>query len=721
VLAVFALAAALCLSQSGAADVHLDSVTPSHGPAAATIHATLDGEGFEAGMRAALLGGGPFLEGTYAVPEGIRGLETADGHACVTFYSHTAKLGGIQILDLDDPAAPLRLGAFETGDSGLDVQRSGDLAYFTFMNPYTFLGGLHIVDVSDPAHPHRVGTFDILLDPQRIVVEGRYVYVAAGFEGLKIIDVLDPAAPLLAGERDTPGMAMDVKLAGPIAYVADGDALLVFDVGDPHQPVLIGSLYRERQSLAGLAIAGSRLLAADRLGALLVIDIGDPAHPALLAQVPLADAAGGVAVDGRFAYVASGYSGLQIVDLERRGGPAVVGSQGMFGNSAYFTGVALSGGRAYVADLINGIQVIDVANPAVPALLGSLDLAPLPSAVGNPGVVVAGRTAFVADAGNGLLAVDVGDPSSPWLRASLATTGPAAGLAAGSGPAEGFVFLAAGANGVRTIDARVPGSLTDVGGFDTAGEALGIAHAGGLVYVADGARGLAILDVAEPTAPRLLGSIDTPGKALGVAVLGALAFVADDSRGLRIFDVSHPEAPVLAGAVDTPGRAVGVAVGDGRAYVADLNRGIQIIDVTRPEAPVIVANLGTPGAAGAVWIEGDRLLVADGFSGVLEFDVRDPAQALLTGLYDTPGIASGIALSGGLAYVADRTGLRILRPNPPLPAPSLLSSSTAVLEVPAGFAPGPYDLVLAGAAGAAPVLPNAFTVQGIAGPGRRRP
>src|SRR6185436_4719243 len=139
-LALSALVAVVCLADGGAADVRLDRAVPPAGPAAASTRLRLDGEGFEAGMHASLLGGGPFLAATYPVPEGARGLEAADGHACVTFYSHAAKLGGIQILDFADPASPSRLGSFETGDSGLDVQRAGNLAFFTFMNPYTFLG-----------------------------------------------------------------------------------------------------------------------------------------------------------------------------------------------------------------------------------------------------------------------------------------------------------------------------------------------------------------------------------------------------------------------------------------------------------------------------------------------------------------------------------------------------------------------------------------------------
>src|SRR5262245_532904 len=705
------LAAALCLAR-GEGGIGVDAVRPPHGPSAARMRLTITGQGFEPGQRAAFFGGGPFVVGSYDLSEGAHGVEATSGHACATFYSHTSKLGGIQILDFSDPAAPIRLGSFETGDSGLDVRMAGSLAIFTFLNPYTFLGGLHIVDVSDPANPRRVGTFDTLLDPRRFVVAGTLVYVAAGIEDLKIIDLEDPAAPRLVGEFDTPGAAADVKLSGHLAYVADDDALLVFDVGDPSHPIMIGSLYGEERSVVGLAIAGPRLVATDARGGLQVIDVSDPARPRSIARVPLADAADGVVVEGRFAYVAAGYSGLQIVDLQRPDAPIVVASQGLFGNSAYFSSVAVSDGRAYVADLINGIQVIDVRESVAPAAVGGLDLSLLPSATGNPAVAVAGSTAYVSDAGAGLFAVDVADPKAPVVRGSLGVPGAAAGLAAGSGASEGLVFLADGGHGVRVIDARRPEAMSDVGGFDAGSDALGIALAGDLALIADGARGLSLFDVREPQSARRLGAIDTPGRAVAVAVSGSLAFVADDQRGLRIIDFSHPESPAAVGSIDTPGRAVGVAVARDRAYVADLNRGVQVIDVSRPESPAIIRNLGTSGAASGVFIGDGRLFVADGFTGLLEYDVADKDQTRLTGVYDPPGIASGITVSGGLAYVADRTGLRIVRPNPPLPPPAFLSPETITLDLPAGFAPGPYDLILTGAAGDPAVLPNGFTVHG---------
>src|SRR5947208_232997 len=105
----------------------LESVTPAHGAADAPTSLTLRGDGLGEGARVSLLDGGPFLLGSYIMPEGARAVEMHGSHACVAFYSHATKLGGIDILDLTDPRAPARVGAFETGDSGVGVVVAGTL------------------------------------------------------------------------------------------------------------------------------------------------------------------------------------------------------------------------------------------------------------------------------------------------------------------------------------------------------------------------------------------------------------------------------------------------------------------------------------------------------------------------------------------------------------------------------------------------------------------
>src|SRR5438445_3422010 len=119
----------------GVADTEasLVSVSPPRGPLDLATLITLAGAGFDPSARVSLVNGGPFLTGSYIMPEGARSVEAMGRYACVAFYSHGSKLGGIQILDLANPAAPAVVGAFETGDSGVGVQVSGDLAYVPFL------------------------------------------------------------------------------------------------------------------------------------------------------------------------------------------------------------------------------------------------------------------------------------------------------------------------------------------------------------------------------------------------------------------------------------------------------------------------------------------------------------------------------------------------------------------------------------------------------------
>src|SRR5207244_1655477 len=163
----------------------------------------------------------------------------------VAFYSHTAKLGGIQLLDLTDPSSPAVVGAFETGDSGVGVQVAGGFAYVPFLNPYTFIGGLHIVDITHPSAPLRVGTFYTLADP---------------LSGLLVIDASEPDHPRLLGRTRTSDSASAVAVAGRYAYVADGTSgLQVIDVSDPARPRVVGSqgLFGNSGYFVSVALTGN--------------------------------------------------------------------------------------------------------------------------------------------------------------------------------------------------------------------------------------------------------------------------------------------------------------------------------------------------------------------------------------------------------------------------------------------------------------------------------
>jgi hypothetical protein len=99
-------------------------------------------------------------------------------------------------------------------DYGVAV--SGTVAYVA-----ADAAGLQIIDVSNPANPVRLGAYATSGLARDVAVVGTLAYVAVGIGGLEVIDVSNPANPIRQGGHDTSGRAMGVAVAGSRIYVAD--------------------------------------------------------------------------------------------------------------------------------------------------------------------------------------------------------------------------------------------------------------------------------------------------------------------------------------------------------------------------------------------------------------------------------------------------------------------------------------------------------------------
>ena len=78
--------------------------------------------------------------------------------------------------------------------SALSVALSGNYAYVADSG-----AGLQVIDVSNPANPVRVGGYDTSGYAQDVAVSGNYAYVADDGGGLQVIDVSNPANPVRVG------------------------------------------------------------------------------------------------------------------------------------------------------------------------------------------------------------------------------------------------------------------------------------------------------------------------------------------------------------------------------------------------------------------------------------------------------------------------------------------------------------------------------------------
>lgn len=195
----------------------------------------------------------------------------------------------------------------------------------------------------------------------------------------------------------------------------------------------------------------------------------------------------------------------------------------------------------------------------------------------------------------------------------------------------------------------------------TPGHPWAVAVSDGYAYVAAGSDGLRVIDVRVPSVPVQVGSLDTPGDARGLAVSGRHVFVADGSSfSLRVIDVSIPSAPVEVGFIDTEEEPEGIAVAGDYAYMVAWEGsipvlGLHVIDVSSPSAPFQVGVLGWVGAARGIVVSGDYAYVAGvwwngGGFGLNVIDISTVFSPFERGFCGVAG-AWEVSASNGYAYV----------------------------------------------------------------------
>jgi hypothetical protein len=130
--------------------------------------------------------------------------------------------GSFDIVDVSNPAAPLRIGGAATALSGAGVHVAveGSVAAVLSTGASDFLD---ILDVSNPSLPVRVAS--VTLGPvgtgKGVSLVGGRAYVAANTGGLWIYDLTTPRSPVLLPVLATVGDALEARVQNGVAYVAD--------------------------------------------------------------------------------------------------------------------------------------------------------------------------------------------------------------------------------------------------------------------------------------------------------------------------------------------------------------------------------------------------------------------------------------------------------------------------------------------------------------------
>jgi hypothetical protein len=273
--------------------------------------------------------------------------------------TNTARL---VVVDTSDPTVPTVIGTLPNAASAiLDValNDAGTVAAVALGT-----GGIWVIDLGNPAAPVKRGVYDTAGVAMAVALSssGTVAYVADGVGGVKVVSLANPAAPTLIGSLAiSGGIQRDIVVAGTLAYVLDQTGrLLTVDVTTPSAPRQVGSVGLGQYAF-NLAVDGTRAVvhfgnSAAYLG---VIDVSAPAAPVLLGSAAV-DAAGGIlglaAASGR-AYVADGAQGLKIYDISQASGPTLFGGGYTVGDAM---DVAFDGTRVQAADATSTVSIIDL-------------------------------------------------------------------------------------------------------------------------------------------------------------------------------------------------------------------------------------------------------------------------------------------------------------------------------------------------------------------------
>jgi len=266
---------------------------------------------------------------------------------------------GLVIYDLVNPAAPSFVTEYDFVTSGAirDVKVSGNYAYCV-NNSSSSTNSLGIVDISDPAHPVYVGGYNTGNRAYGVDVKGTTVYLASNFNGIQIFDASNPANPILKGAyaRESSPIAGRVSVDGNYAYVLDkNDVLQIVDIQDSENPTLrqvldLGTITVENSDIVAaypyVYIAWAESNSPENNG-LWVVDVRNMDN-LIVTNFPTSGYARGVAVSGGHIYLADESKGLHIFSHaeHRPTGIAVSGASLISANSTnvYTCAVSYSDG-----------------------------------------------------------------------------------------------------------------------------------------------------------------------------------------------------------------------------------------------------------------------------------------------------------------------------------------------------------------------------------------
>jgi len=521
--------------------------------------------------------------------------------------------GGLVSVDISDPSSPKQTGAttFDTPEritNTFDVELHGSLAYVADYN------GFFILDITDPAAVTIKGSFTAFESDNPhtygVHVNGGYAYVCCELDGLYIFDIADPANIIMeshysgSSENALHDQYYDSLLEGDYLYLAaGGDGVAILNVADVKNPAFVSAINNDYGGILGLVKYGNVVYPFSEFYDQVEIDVSDVNNPQ---QTEMFDVGGhhslGISIYENYLILANATFGIRFFDISK-GSLDQVGVIRTLGRVMDCQG---SGTYAFAAAAQNGLKVLDMTDPSQPAVAATLELIGYAN-----GLFVEGTTAYIAElseeggTGGLLEIVDITDPLAPVSLASVALEGEPLDVTVSNG----IAYVACQTKGLSMVDVSVPSSPTLSAIFDSHGVCFKSAQWGDLIIGADAIDGFFIIDLQDNYPMTITGGYDV-GNVQDIALWDSNIFLPGTlgEAGLAIYNIAQPYAPYAVGSIQSAtargetGQIKAVETFDSYLLVAESVGGLRLFDIADAANPLELA--GTPGT-----IHGDPVQV----------------------------------------------------------------------------------------------------------------
>lgn len=500
------------------------------------------------------------------------------------------------------------------------------------------------------------------------------IVTSRSYDGEKISIATNPFShSILVGELELDNEANAVTVDNGIAYVAGTAGLNLIDVSSQ---TLLAS-YSTSTPILDVLVEGNYAFLAKGTSGISIIDISEPTFSITEISRFVTTNAITITKKDNYLYVADGTSGIKIINISNKFAPLLTKqllmedarSVEVSGNYAYATGHQTNQNVSNEDYLGGVVKVIDISTPNTAAIVAEKTFI-----TKGIDITIIGSTAYVlGENDSNLVDLDISNPLLPLYKRALTVDSTATSILVD----DNYVY-SIGSNGIleRIITPMQSGNISRLVNIDTQCTASDIFFYEDKIFVVSGNGKFKIFDFNEASDSFLLGEVSTGG-GYGSAIAlkdNNYAFIVDHK--VKSIGISSP-TPWVADTFSEIGHVNDISIVGSYAYVAIQETGFNIYDISEPNNIQKISQTLTPGCLSksvTIYDEFAYLLCINSQSRNMKiFDINNPVFPEQVGALEmevTPSYTGGnnpfyigneLSIKDGFAYIAYKNkGLRVV-------------------------------------------------------------